>query len=444
MKSETSDNISLNHIPEVTDWTGAVRGMFANRANPPYLEETIALFDEKERYYIKPSLRAETTYSFYDRSSLTEFAHLRRMLQRWVDRLPPDKQRDIVGRMRHRGRGSPKEEQSFNGAFFELFLNEFLNGTGGYTVVDPKIGNLTPDFGVTETGPDGNKINYIVEATDVNVALNTDLESDWKERQALDALDEIPSPDYRLWVRTEGVLTSVPPKRALQRPFEELAAKSDYDDVSAIAELYGPYQQVMPKAEFQHGGWRITGHLVPVPRERRPRKGRFIGAGPAKGGGYDPIGKTKTRLYDKAKRYKAVDNLIIALRGDWWLEREHVAQALFGRIARVFYQPAAPTGAHQTTSPHTEQLHDGFWANASGPQHENVTGVAVFHSLYPHNIDRATATFYGNPYTDKPLPAWANEITHAEYRDGKVEIVEGVLPGYFAKDHEPLTQNPFD
>ena len=73
--------------------------MFANRPNPTYTEETIALSDNKYRDYTKPALRAESAYYFYDRSSLTGYTHLRQMLQRWVDRLPPDKQKDIVGRM---------------------------------------------------------------------------------------------------------------------------------------------------------------------------------------------------------------------------------------------------------------------------------------------------------------------------------------------------------
>ena len=146
MNSENFESKNLHLIPEVTDWTGAVRGMFTNRGKSQYEEENIALFDEKERNYDGPSLRAESTYSFLDRSSLTGYAHLRQMLQRWVDHLPLEKQKSIVGEMRHRGRGSLSEEKGFYGAFFELFLHEFLNGTGGQVVVEPKIGGNPPRF----------------------------------------------------------------------------------------------------------------------------------------------------------------------------------------------------------------------------------------------------------------------------------------------------------
>lgn len=437
MNSENFEGKNLHLIPEVTDWTGAVRGMFANRCKPQYTEESVVLFDEKERNYTGPSLRAESTYSFYDRSSLTGYAHLRQMLQRWVDRLPLDKQKSIVGEMRHKGRGSLNEQKKFNGAFLELFLHEFLNGTGGYVVVEPKIGNNPLDFGVTEKGPTGTAINYMVEATDINVTRDTELESDWNEEHALDILDEIHSPDFSLWVRTEGTLTTTPRNWDLKSRFESLIRDANYDDVRAMADLYGLHEEIMPKAEFQHGNWRITGHLVPVSRERRPREGRFIGIGPAKADTYDAAGKTKQRLYDKAKQHTGVDNLVIALRGDWWLERDHVAEALFGSRAYAFYTPTDPTDTRPLPPAREVQKPDGFWFDSKGPRNENIIGVAVFHSLYPHNVNKATATFYGNPYTDKPLPAWAKEITHTQYRDGKVETVEGILPCFFVKDHEP-------
>ncbi len=435
MNSEISEGKSLEFIPEVSDWTGAVRGMFANRANPTYNEETVTLFDDKHRHYTAPSLRAETTYSFYDRSSLDGFKHLRQMLQRWVDRMPPDKQKGIVTRIRHDGLGSPVEQQNFDGAFFELFLHEFLNGTGGNTVVEPKIGRLTPDFGVTETVKEGTKINYIVEATDVNVQRGTKLDSGWNELHALDILDEIETPDFRMFVETEGTLTSMPSKRDLKRPFEGLVRTANYDEVRAKSELYGFFDGTLPRTIFRHGDWSITGHLIPVPPERRPRKGRFIGADPTKTGGFNDIAKPKNSLYVKAKRYREVDNLIIAIRADWWLDR--IAEILFGSLAYQVSVPKNPTYAGPLPPGRSVQQPDGFWFNTHGPQNENVIGVVAFYGLHPHCVEKTNAVFYANPYTEQPLPSWSSEITHAEYRDGKVEIVEGISPCFFVKDHEP-------
>ena len=449
MNSENSESADLKFIPEVTDWTGAVRGMFANRANLSYIEETIALFDDENRDYTKPAYRAETTYSFYNRSSLDEIARLRQMLQRWVKRLPPAKQKDIVGRMRHKGRGSPVEQQNFDGAFLELFLHEFLNGTGGHTVVGPKRGHLTPDFGVTETGPDGTQINYVVEATDINYIRGTGLEPNWNEENALDALDEIVSPDYYLWVKTAGALTTTPPKHKLKAVFENLVKTANYDYIRAIADLYGFRDNVMPSATFQHDGWSVTGHLVPVPRGHRPTREPFIfihgplSHGPLKSGSVNDIGKAKERLYDKAKHYQKVDNLIIALRVDRGLMPIRMSRALFGNTAVQIAVPKEPTYDGPLPPPRSIQKPDGFWFNTEGPQNKHVIGVVVFHDLYPDCIDRTRAMFYANPYIDKPMPAWTKAVDHAEYGDGEAEIVEGLPPCAFVKDYEPRAEFRF-
>ncbi len=443
MNTENSESADLKFIPEVTDWTGAVRGMFADRVNSSYTEETIALFDDANRNYTKPALNAETTYSFYNRSSLDEFACLRQMLQRWVDRLPPAKQKDIVGRMRHTGRGSQDKQQSFDGAFLELFLHEFLNGTGGYTVVDPKIDDLTPDFGVTETGPDGTKINYVVEATDINYTRGTSMESNWNEQNALDALDEIESPYYYLWVETAGDLTRTPPKRQLKGMFENLVKNANYDDIRAIADLHGSHHNFMPSATFRYDDWSITGQLMPAAPERRPRKGRFIGLGPSKSGGVQDSGKVKTRLYDKAKHYRNVDNLIIALRADWWLMPISISETLFGSMAIQFAMLEEPAYDGPLPPPRTIQRRDGFWFNSDGPQNQHVIGVVAFHDLYPHCVDRTRAVFYANPYIDKPMPAWTKAVDHAEYDNGEVKIAEGLPPSAFVKDYEPRPEINF-
>ncbi len=434
MNAENSESRSLEFIPEVTDWTGAVRGMFANCPNPPYVEEAVRLFDDKPRDYTDPARYAETEYSFYDRSSLDEVERTRQMLQRWVDRMPLKKQKDIVSRMRHEGFGSITKEDKFEGAFFELFLHEFLNGTGGYTVVEPKIGRRTPDFGVTETGRDGNKINYVVEATNLNVQFAQDLEWSWNENKAFDILNEIKTADFRLWVRTKGTLASMPSKKGLKRPFEELARDADYDKLTAVYDLYGPAH--MPEATFAHEGWRITGQLIPVTPERRPRKGRFIGMiGPGIWGTFNDIEKTRKALSKKADRYKNIDNLIVAVRGDPFLER--MGDVLFGRQVYQVYVPK-PNHTGPIPPSHYAQKYDGFWFNTYGPKNQNVMGVLAFFKLHPGSVDKAGAVFYANPYTEKPLPAWASKITHAEYReDGVVSVVEGVPPGFFVKDHEP-------
>ena len=88
------------------------------------------LFDKKDRDPMAPGLYNETHYSLYDRSGHPDSERVRNMLERWVDRFPDTKRKDIVSRMRS------KDFDSFDQAFFETFLHEFLQGTGRYR--DPR------------------------------------------------------------------------------------------------------------------------------------------------------------------------------------------------------------------------------------------------------------------------------------------------------------------
>ena len=86
------------------------------------------LFDDKPRNYAKPARRAETTYSFLvdPRTLSSQFEIC------WNGgwNVSPENKKGCCRQHRHRPR-SDRNEVQFNGAFFELFLHEFLVGTTG-------------------------------------------------------------------------------------------------------------------------------------------------------------------------------------------------------------------------------------------------------------------------------------------------------------------------
>ena len=433
MISDSSQaNILKTTLGEVAQ-TDSEHREFANLEETSKVKESVVLFDSKTRNDTELPLNAETTYSFFDRSSLEAYARLRQMLQRWVDRVPPTKQKDIAGRMRHKGVGSPREQQNFNGAFFELFLHEFLTGTRGDVTVDPKINGLTPDFGVSEPRHNKSTIDYVVEATDIDVERGTDLELNWNERRALDILNEIESPNFYLSVETDGVLNEPVPMRKLKRPFEELVRNANYDQIMAIKEQHGYRSKFFPSVTVQHRNWSITGNLKPVHPERQPRKERFTGTGPARCDFVDIHQKPKKRLYEKANRYKNIGNLILAVRG----ELNYFDEVLFGSMAMQITRPTDPTHPGPFPPARTVYQPNGFWFNTKGPLNMHVVGVVVFRSLHPHCIDKATAMFYANPFSKDPLPAWTHDISHAKYCDGEIDFVEGNPPCAFATDYVP-------
>ena len=394
----------------------------------------VRLFDQKARNSTEPSRRAETTYAFLDRSSLPEYGRIRCMLERWVSRLPKAQQKRVVANLRHSIPGSAKEEYRFNSTWFELFMHEFLRGTGGQVEVEPTINKRTPDFRVTEKQGGGRQVDYVLEAKDLDLERSTALERSWNELSAIDALDEIKSVNFILLTETRGRLESSPKKKDIKRPFEELLKDANYEHLLLATEALEFSSMDLPTARFQRGKWCLTGRLYPVSRDSRKSGGRFVGALSGPASHIDDIGKTKNSLYKKAKKYKSAADLIIALRCDHTNTR--LTEALFGSPVAHIYIHQNPNDSRPLPDPYYTQKLDGFWVNSDGPQNSNVIGVVAFYGVYPWSLDRAKAVFYSNPYVDRPLPNWANLITHAEYSEGKVSLVEGAMPASFLQDYE--------
>ena len=397
----------------------------------------LRLFDHKHRDFVKPAQRAETTYSFLDRSSKPEFKRIRDMLERWIARLPEKQRRDAVAKMRHKHPGSQKKENQFNAAFFELFLHELLLGTGEEVAAEPIINGKTPDFVVTERLARGGQLNYIVEATDIDLERGTKLERDWNELKALDTLDEIYSPDFRLLVRVDGKLESSPRKPHLKGPFEKLLSGAKYEELLPIAQEQQSLKlEHFPSASFSHGDWKVTGQLWPVSPEHRGKTTGFVGIVSRGADIIDDIDRTKGSLYAKAKRYKNVENLIIALRCD--NSNDRLDEVLFGSQQVTFYFHNDPADTTPLPEPHNRQKLNGFWINSNGPINRHVIGVVAFYGVYPSALDKARAVFYSNPYLDQPMPVWTELLAHAEYSGGGISIVDGVAPHKFLRDYEVI------
>ena len=409
--------------------------------NQKPLSGTPLLFDNVERDYVLPANAGESLYSFYNRSSLEGFARVRTMLQRWIERLPDDQPKKFVSKMRHKGRGSPKENQQFNSAFVELFVHEFLRGTtDAHVEVEPSINGLTPDFRVTETLSDGTDVEYVVEVTDMNLEKVPHPSTDWNERYVIDALDEIDSPDYFLHMETRGTLDRTPRKRDIQRPFQELIEATDYEEALVLTRIPGNMLDVMPTKTIQLGDWTLTGSLMPVSPGHRPKIGRFVGGYPSQDATIPTLSTPRNKLVEKARVYRDINNLIIALRFSHW--EIPMDQLLLG-LPDVETSPYGQSGVARAI-PQGQSDYDsaGFWLDKTSLRHENVIGVVAFHTLHPHCVDKSTAVFYPNPYVPKPLPAWATSITHADYSDCRLNIVQGLPPCAYATDYE-VVERPF-
>ena len=394
------------------------------------------LFDCKPRSYYGLSRRAESIYSYLNRTALPEYEKIRDMLERWVDRLPAGKRDDLVGRIRHKGPGFPVEVRNFNAAFFELFLHEFLVGSATSVTLDPEFSGKTPDFEVTECLDDGSNFSYVVEATDINLERGTKLERQWNELTVIDSLDELPIREYSLFLRTRGTLNSTPRLDDVKRPFLELAKETDFEELLTASLREDFNFDDAPSATYEHDSWKVKGSLIPVLPEYHHQADKFVAWWSRGADHIDDIGRTKDSLIKKAKRYSNVENLIVALRCKY--SNRRLEEVLFGRRTFNFYYRDEPSDTTPVPEPYHGQKLDGFWCNSYGPQYENVVGVVAFWRVHPWSLKDAEAVFYSNPYVDTRLPSWATEITHTEYSSGEVKIVEGVPPSAFLKDIEVI------
>ena len=283
---------------------------------------------------------------------------------------------------------------------------------------------------------DGTRLEYIVEATDIDIEKGTKLERDRNELSVFDSINEIFSADFYLDLETKGKLTSRPGKRKLKDPFEKLIKETNYEKLVESVGIHGYNRDYLPTAKVQHYGWTLRGWLVPVRPEHRPKCDDLIGIYPGRGGALDDIGKTKARLEEKADQHRRVDNLIIALRCSPINNR--IDEALFGRQSGSLKPQIGMHEPLRFPKSFENRRKDGFWVNNSGPLNQRVIGVVVFKDLHPWSIVESKAVFYANPYAENPMPTWTKAISHADYSEGDIKIVEGVPVTDFVRDFEDV------
>jgi hypothetical protein len=114
----------------------------------------MVLFESKTRNDLRWKLNQETAYTFYDRTGRKKFEEVRARLNVWFKNYPDSHKAWLKHRM---------IEESWDGAFFELYLHEVFYQKGYAIAVVEKLDNLqslTPDYKITKDGK-----TFYLEAT---------------------------------------------------------------------------------------------------------------------------------------------------------------------------------------------------------------------------------------------------------------------------------------
>lgn len=363
--------------------------MMTKGNEPPRLD--CVLFDDYVRTDYSTRAHKETLYQFYNRSSWTQYAIVRQTLQHMVDQLPAQSAREIVRRMVRR------DDKSFLGAYFELFMFDLLGRVCKGAEKDPSIEGKTPDFRARDVLADGSPWIYYVELTNIggDPALTP------KAEDAVERLDRVESDDFQIDVRVRGNPSRDFGKR-VTLPFRDLVStgilgrRTRFIDDDSDFEIEGTlvHRVSSPSGDgitcSQDQGF-VRDRIVISMGDEKPR--------------------LQSRLKDKAYQYRGLSPLLIAVRADLHTltKWENYEDVLFGYSVSEHAPPRPPRKLPRETN--------GFWSNG---HNSHVIGVVIFPELYPHGQEQeVTYRFYANPNRspDHPLPKWCRRIQHYDSWD---------------------------
>lgn len=374
---------------------------------------SITIFDDIPRSDTGPALFAESHFRYLNRTARFDAARVRTAIEDWYGRYPERSRKQWSGRFR-----SPDDRQ-FLGAFFELYMHEFLTRLDYTPRVDPTADNgRVPDFLCSKGGR-----SFYLEATVAMPHVERSPGAEKRVSRARDAINTIRSPDFLLWIDEQGAPQTDIPAARLRADIGSFMSAIDYEE---CRRQWDSKHEIMslPKHVLQFGGWTIVVRLVPVAPESRGEVtgGAILAWGPGQSRRVDRVTPIRAALKEKAGRYGTIDcPYVIAISTP--TERVHhgeVMQALFG--GEVWFSTPDNPNLRMRRNP------DGALKGRGGPVCRRVSGVVVAPMLTPWSIGKAVLAVYPNPWATAPLGELLKELPGYRPIDQKMEPYEGLGP----------------
>jgi len=332
----------------------------------------VPLFDHIERTYKNPALHTENLFSFYNRSASPGAEKVRELFENWFNQYPDEKKRIFAKKIR----------QDFYPSFFELFTYSLLRMCFEDVVVEPGIGNKTPDFFVNDNG---NRI--LIEST-VILAESKEIRARKNIEYLLyDEINKQKIPDFFLWiVELNMSIKQTPPIGTIAKNIKEKADLIDYN--KALKKVY------ILNLEYPEYDCYLKVGFIPRRKDVKWLH-RPIGGYPTKhwwGGSEQFITKAVRK---KAHKYNHLNIPIIIVVNNlssrtWKLDSDTLT-ALYGINNKK--------SIHDLASSIEENI-NAVWIGPEGPRNRNVVAVKVG-SIIPSNIPRANLCLYPNPWANK-------------------------------------------
>lgn len=353
------------------------------------------VFDDIIRTDSSPATHAESNADFLNRVQGAYWDQVRELIEDWASRLDDESFADLSQRLR-----SPDNRQS-QGAFLELYLHEsFLRG--GYQVTPHPALEGTPrrpDFLATKDGH-----GMYLEARSISPS-DTEVADSNRLKQVYDALDQLESPNFFLWIDAEQQGTRPLPAKPLRRELERWLETLDPDEMTHRAQN-AVDDEDLPAMEWSRDGWALHLEAMPKSPEARGEPGiRPLGAfGGRSAGVIDEAPSIKRALSRKGSAYGTLDYPFVVAVGTYMFDSDqfHVMNALYGRSSVALQR--LPDGR---AIPHPVRAPDGYWSSPAGWRRQNVSGVLMVNQLQPYSIGNQAPTLWVHPGTHHEIESLA-------------------------------------
>ena len=385
------------------------------------------LFDTGPRTNRSPALHSEGHFEFLNRVDSVFFGRLRALLEEWYDRFPADGQAHVRGRIR-----SENDRDALSG-FWELYLHEFLTRSALRVDYEPEAEahSKRTDFSVV------NSEHFFLEAAAIGPS-DEQVAQARRERRVYDAINELESPDFFLWVDAESGGAANPPGRRLRAGLRAWLQGLNYQDIvrrGREAELEDP-----PTWTWSHGGWAIRFRAITKENARGKPGVRPLGVLGPRAIWMDCHMRIRRVLASKRRTLDAP--YVIAVLCDGFAvhgSEESVNEALYGSFMLSFDTGTGQSGEHRGT--------DGFFSpqkNRSVSALLSCVGLNPFVS--PTTLLQKVPSLWLNPWAAYPLttqlPAAKCVVLDLEQGTLRVEHPVMSLPELFGL--EPDWPGPED
>jgi len=343
----------------------------------------MSVFDDIERTDMEPAGHLVSRFDYLNASARPEAQRVRDTVDAFFAKYPATHADEMRNRLRSR------DETLHQSALFELALHELLLRQG-FTVVEvePTLANgRSPDFLVASPAGD----RFYLEATLASGQPAATAGAERRMREALQAIDEVESPNFFLGLHPRGTPSQPVATARLKRAVQRFIDGLDYDAVVADHAAGRP----LPMFESEAHG--AVFRIEAIPKNLRRAGGRAVAVRMMPALMVQPQEAIKDAVLGKAGRYGDPDlPYIIAVNAlEQYAEADDAEDALFGTTA-VVVRPGRPD---QRT-----RARDGVWLGRNGPTHTRVSGVLSTERLSAWALGQRRARLLVNPWARRPLP----------------------------------------